>query len=426
MAFPFSQLTPPADSGAAPTGTLEINVLSSAQNRPVENATIDISYTGDPEGILEEVHTDREGHVTVPDLPTPPFAYSQEPFAEQPYSEYTLKISAPGYEPIIINSSQLLPDVTAIQNITLLPAPPGDPNTAETFVIPANTLFGDFPPKIIESEVKPMAESGEIVLPNVVIPEYIVVHDGLPQDSSANNYYVPYRDYIKNVASSEIYATWPTQTIIANVLAIQSFTLNRVYTEWYRSKGYNFTITSSTAYDHKWVPERNIFDTIDRVVDDIFNFFLSRPNIKQPILTQYCDGKRVTCPGLMSQWGSKTLGDQGLSAAEILRTFYGSSIYINETNLVSGVPVSFPGTTLSIGSSGPEVRQLQEQLAEIADVYYSIPSLAVDGIYGPGTAASVTAFQEKFDLPVTGQVDQATWYKISAIYVAVTRIAEYA
>ncbi len=425
MAFPFSQLTPPADPGTASTGTLEVNVLSAAQNYPIENATVDISYAGDPEGILEEVQTDREGHVTVSDLPAPPFAYSQEPFAEQPYSEYTLRISAPGYEPIIINSSQLLPDVTAIQNVTLLPAPPGDPDTAESFVIPANTLFGEFPPKIIESEVKPMQESGEIVLPNVVIPEFIVVHDGLPQDTSAQNYYVPYRDYIKNVASSEIYATWPTETIIANVLAIQSFTLNRVYTEWYRSKGYNFTITSSTAYDHKWVPERNIFDTISRVVDDIFNFFLSRPNIKQPILTQYCDGKRVTCPGLMSQWGSKTLGDQGLSAAEILRSFYGSSLYINETNLVSGVPVSFPGTTLSIGSAGAEVRQLQEQLAEIADVYYSIPSLAVDGIYGPRTAASVTAFQEKFDLPATGQVDQATWYKISAIYVAVTRIAEY-
>ncbi len=425
MAFPFSQITPPAERAGGATGALEINVLSSARNYPVENATIDISYTGDPETILEEVQTDREGRARVFNLPTPPFAYSQEPFANQPYAEYTLKISAPGYEPVIISGSQILPDVTAVQNISLLPAPPGDLNTAETFVIPANTLYGDFPPKIVESEVKPLSESGEIVLPNVVIPEYIVVHDGLPQDSSANNYYVPYRDYIKNVASCEIYATWPTQTIIANVLAIQSFTLNRVYSEWYRSKGYPFTITSSTAYDHKWVPERNFFDTIDRVVDDVFNYYLSRPNIKQPILTQYCDGKRVTCPGLMSQWGSKDLGDQGLSAAEILRTFYGSSIYINETNLVSGVPVSFPGTTLSIGSTGEAVRQLQQQLAEIADVYYSIPSLAIDGIYGPRTAESVSAFQEQFNLPVTGQVDQATWYKISAIYVAVTRIAEY-
>ncbi len=315
--------------------------------------------------------------------------------------------------------------MTAIQNITLLPASTTEPGSAQTFVIGPNTLYGEYPPKIFEDEVKPMQESGEIVLPNVVIPEYIVVHNGVPQDSSAADYYVPYRDYIKNVASSEIYATWPRQTIIANILAIQSFTLNRVYTEWYRSRGYNFTITSSTAYDHKWMPERNIFDTIDQVVDEVFNFFLSRPNIKQPILTQYCDGKRVTCPGLMSQWGSKTLGDQGLTAPEILRSFYGSTLYVNETNLVSGVPVSFPGYTLSNGSSGDEVRQIQEQLAAIADVYYSIPGLAADGIYGPQTTASVRAFQEKFDLPVTGQVDQATWYKISAIYVAITRIAEY-
>ncbi len=425
MALPYSQLPVMAENGAASTGNLQLNVTTASGNRPIEDATIDINYTGDPEGVLEELTTDREGHATFEDLPAPPLEYSMEPSAPRPYSEYTLTITAPGYETVIINSAQLLPDVTAIQNITLLPASTTEPGSAQTFVIGPNTLYGEYPPKIFEDEVKPMQESGEIVLPNVVIPEYIVVHNGVPQDSSAADYYVPYRDYIKNVASSEIYATWPRQTIIANILAIQSFTLNRVYTEWYRSRGYNFTITSSTAYDHKWMPERNIFDTIDQVVDEVFNFFLSRPNIKQPILTQYCDGKRVTCPGLMSQWGSKTLGDQGLTAPEILRSFYGSTLYVNETNLVSGVPVSFPGYTLSNGSSGDEVRQIQEQLAAIADVYYSIPGLAADGIYGPQTTASVRAFQEKFDLPVTGQVDQATWYKISAIYVAITRIAEY-
>lgn len=425
MALPYSQLPPVAENGAASTGTLQVNVVSAAQNRPIEGATIDINYAGVPQGVLEELTTNREGQATFKDLPAPPLSYSLEPSAPQPYSEYTLTISAPGYEPVIINSAQLLPQVTAIQNIALLPAPQSGPSTAVTFVIGPNTLYGSYPPKIIEDEIKPMQASGEIVLPNVVIPEFIVVHDGVPEDFAAANYYVPYRDYIKNVASSEIYATWPRETIIANVLAIQSFTLNRVYTEWYRSKGYNFTITSSTAFDHKWIPERNVYDTIDKVVDEIFNYFLSRPNVKQPILTQYCDGKRVTCPGLMSQWGSKALGDQGLNAPEILRSFYGSTIYINETNLVSGVPSSFPGYTLSNGSTGDAVRQLQEQLAEIAEVYYSIPGLAVDGIYGPQTAASVRAFQEKFDLPVTGQVDQATWYKISAIYVAITRIAEY-
>ena len=150
-----------------------------------------------------------------------------------------------------------------------------------------------------------------------------MVHDGPVNDSAAGNYYVRYKDYIKNVASSEIYATWPDDTIRANILAIMSFTLNRVYTEWYRNKGYDFTITSSTAYDHKWIYGRNIFASIDRIVDELFENYLSRPNVRQPILTQYCDGKQVQCRnrGWMTQWGSKALGDQGYSAIEILRTF---------------------------------------------------------------------------------------------------------
>lgn len=204
---------------------------------------------------------------------------------------------------------------------------PGDP--IDTIVIDAHTLYGEYPPKIPESEIKTVEETGEIVLSRVVIPEYVVVHDGAPGDSTAANYYVRYRDYIKNVASSEIYATWPDATIRANVLAIMSFTLNRVYTEWYRGKGYVFTITSSTAYDHKFIYGRNFFQSISQVVDEMFENYLSRPNVRQPILTQYCDGQRVTCPDWMSQWGSKYLGDQGYSAIDILRSYYGNDMYIN-------------------------------------------------------------------------------------------------
>ena len=188
-------------------------------------------------------------------------------------------------------------------------------------MIPGHTLYEEYPPKIAEDEIKPMDETGEIVLSRVVVPEYIVVHDGSPRDSTAKNYYVRYRDYIKNVASSEIYATWPASTIQANVLAIMSFTLNRVYTEWYRNKGYDFTITSSTAFDHKWIPNRNIYDTISAVVDDLFANYLSRPNVRQPILTQYCDGRQVTCPNWLTQWGSLSLGEQGFPAIEILRYY---------------------------------------------------------------------------------------------------------
>ncbi len=285
------------------TGQLRISVLSSTNNRPVANATIEISYSGEPDSVINTITTDGTGLTPTISLATPPLLYSMEPFANQPYSEYTFYITAQGYEPILINGAELLPDVTAIQNVLLDPAADNEPNSAEVFVIGPHTLYGEYPPKIIEPEIQPVFETGEIVLSRVVIPEFVVVHDGPPSDSSAPNYYVPYRDYIKNVASSEIYATWPQAALYANILAIQSFTLNRVYTEFYRNKGYNFTITSSTAYDHKWINERNIYDTISEAVDNIFNNYLSRPNVRQPILTQYCDGKRVTCPNLMSQSG---------------------------------------------------------------------------------------------------------------------------
>lgn len=416
----------PADMSTASFGGLRVSVGNIANNFPIENATIQISETnGGTTTVIDEINTSATGQTAVIELPAPPREYSEEPGSPRPYTEYTLTIRAEGFEPVQIVGTEVLPDVVALQPVQMLPTVPVNAESAETFVIPDHTLYGTYPPKIAEDEIKELTGSGEIVLSRVVIPEFIVVHNGSPSDTSAQNYYVRYRDYIKNVASSEIYATWPEATIYANILAIQSFTLNRVYTEWYRNRGYNFTITSSTAYDHKWIPERNIYDTISAAVDNIFNNYLSRPNVRQPILTQYCDGKRVTCPGLMSQWGSKYLGDQGYSAIEILRNFYGDSIYINSTEEISGVPSSFPGETLQNGSRGEAVRQIQEQLNAIADVYYRIPNIAADGIYGPRTAEAVRAFQELFDLTPNGIVDFTTWYKISAIYVAVTRIAEY-
>ena len=279
-------------------------------------------------------------------------------------------------------------------------------------------------PKIAESEVKDIQATGEVVLSRVVIPEYVIVHDGAVSDNTAKNYYVLYKDYIKNVASCEIYSTWPKETLRANILAIMSFTLNRVYTEWYRGKGKDFTITSSTAFDQKWINGKNTYDSISNVVDEIFNSYLSRPEVTQPILTQYCDGKRVSCPEFMSQWGSKALGDDGLSAIEILRYYYGDDMYINEAETISGIPASYPGYELTIGASGQKVRQMQEQLNVIAGDYPLIPKIRVDGIYGPATANSVKIFQKIFHLPETGVVDFATWYKISQIYVAVSRIAE--
>lgn len=404
-------------------GLLQVRALSRAGNRPIENARIRISYTGNPSSIIEELRTNQEGNTEVLTLDTPPLEYSLEPQENQPYSEYTIQVHAQGYEPVTVTSSELLPTIKSLQTVLLRPL--SSEESYQDIVIAAHTLFAEYPAKIPEAEIKPTDESGEIVLNKVVVPEYVVVHDGSPRDSTAQNYWVRYRDYIKNVASSEIYATWPENTIRANVLAILSFTLNRVYTEWYRNQGFDFTITSSTAFDHKFIPGRNIFEPIDRIVDEVFSSYLSRPNVKQPILTQYCDGKRTTCPNWMSQWGSKYLGDQNYSTIDILRYYYGSDMYINTAQEVSGVPISWPGTALDIGSSGVAVRQIQEQLNVISEVYSAIPELdLVDGIYGERTQEVVRKFQSVFGLPQTGIVDYRTWYKIQEIYVGITRIAE--
>ena len=403
-------------------GFLKVN-CTTINNIPIENVNISIYQTGEPTNKLEELKTNSDGQTEGIELETPPVELSLDANnIIQPYSEYNILAEAEGFEPIDISGIELLSGVESLQNIRMRPVEPN--GEGSDYVIPAHTLYGEYPPKIAEEEIKPVNQSGEIVLSRVVIPEYVIVHDGTPSDSTASDYYVLYRDYIKNVASSEIYATWPAETIRANVLAIMSFTLNRVYTEWYRNKGYDFTITSSTAFDHKWIHNRNFFEPISEVVDEIFNLYLSRPNVKQPILTQYCDGVRVSCPNWMTQWGSKDLGEQGYSAIEIIRNFYGDDMYINTAEQISGVPISFPGYALDIGASGEKVRQIQEELDRIAQVYTTIPRIQADGIFGEATKAAVREFQKIFDLPQTGIIDFRTWYKISQIYVGITRIAE--
>lgn len=397
------------------TGSLRVDVTD-RNGRPIDGATAEISITGEPESTLESIQTDSNGQTESVELPAPPFEYTENPGVTQPYSEYSIIVRAPGFAPVSINGIDIFSSRRSIQDVRLTEA-------SQVVTIGPNTLFGNYPPKIPEASIKPITPTGEIVLDRVVVPGTVVVHDGVPTDPTASNYYVSFPDYIKNVACSEIYPTWPEATITANVIAIVSFTLNRVYTEWYRNKGYSFTITSSTAFDHKWINERNIFDNVGLIVDEVFADYVSMPDVKQPILTQYCDGKRTTCSG-MSQWGSKYLGDQNYSALQILRNYYGSDIYINTAEEVSGIPLSWPGYTLDIGDSGTPVRTIQEQLSAIRRTYSNIPSLAIDGIYGEGTAAAVSRFQSIFDLPVTGEVDYSTWYKISQLYVALEKLAE--
>lgn len=415
-------------------GYLKVNVVDNTTNRPIKEATVNVygmdENQNSTETIYSNLQTDESGQVSNLTLEAPDVSYSLDPTSTvRPYSEYVVEATVEGYEPVIIRGTQILPIVEAIQGIPMTPISnrksTRSRQTDSIYNIADHTLWGTYPPKIPESSLKPLPPpTGFVVLDEPVVPEFIVVHDGLPENTSAQNFWVPYKDYVKNVASSEIYSTWPTQTIYANVIAIISFTLNRVFTEWYRNKGNSFTITSSTAYDHKYIHNRNVFDEISVIVDDVFNTFIRRPpTARQPLLAQYCDGKKSQCPDQMTQWGSKDLGDQGYDYEGILKYFYGDEIVFATANVVTGVPVSFPGFTLQKGSNNKYVKTIQNQLNAISKSYPAIPKVQEDGVFGESTETAVKTFQKIFNLPQNGIVDFKTWYEISRIYVATTKIA---
>lgn len=254
------------------------------------------------------------------------------------------------------------------------------------------------------------------------IPQRITVHLGTP-NSNAQNVTVSFPDYVKNVASSEIYPTWDESALRANILAIVSFALNRIYTEFYRSRGYDFDITNSTAFDQYFVNGRSFFDNVSRLVDELFNDYLRRPGFVEPLAAKFCNGTTVTCEGL-SQWGSQNLAQQGYNSTEILRSYYGN-IEIVPNAPIQGITSSYPGTPLRRGTTGPGVVTIQTELNRISQSYPAIPKIpVVDGIFGSRTEAAVRKFQEVFDLAADGIVGPATWYALVRIYVAVNRLAE--
>lgn len=418
----------------ADIGRLQVQVFRVNTAIPVTNANITITRAeGETREQVAALTTNTEGQTATIEVETPDIERSLNPENTLiPYALYDISVTAEGFDNVVIRGCQILPRRTALQVCNLIPTTLARETEAEevqvirVIEIPPNVQFGNFPPKIPEDPDKPLPPppSGFVVLPEPVIPEFIVVHAGTPTNTGAPNYTVPYRDYIKNVASGEIYATWPESTIRANVYCIISFTLNRIYTEWYRSKGFNFDVTNSTAYDQAFTYGRNIFDNISRIVDEIFSTYIKRSGAKQPLLAQYCDGRNVQCPGWLTQWGSKDLGEQGYIPYDILTNFYGSDIVLERARSVSGSPRSYPGYTLREGASGEPVRTTQTFLNRISQNFPLIPKVAVDGKYGPSTTQQVKVFQQIFGLPQTGEVDYATWYKISAIFTGVTKIAE--
>lgn len=402
---------------------------------PISDVTVTIKGIA-PNGeatIIAQERTNSVGQTPVFELAAPPVDLSLVPESEtMPYSTYRIETSSPNYVDAVITGTQVFSDTRSIQPIALTPV-----NTSSSFrdaslmrdlfeevVVGPSTLYGNYPEKIPEAAIKPIIPgSGFVTLESVIVPEYIIVHAGTPNNNNVPNYTVPFIDYITNVASSEIYPTWPIETIKANIIAIVSFTLNRVYTEWYRNQGKHFTITNSTAFDHAFFYGRNIFDSIADIAAQVFDVYIKRPNVTQPLLSQYCDGVQSSCPNWMTQWGSKDLGDQGFTAEEILRYFYGN-ITLATAPQVEGNPESYPGTPLSLGSSGSAVRTIQTQLNRISQNYPLIPKVAVSGNFNEATEEAVKTFQQIFHLTQDGIVGKATWYEISRIYVAVTKIAE--
>ncbi len=397
-------------------GYLKVNVYSGSIANPVKGARVTILKDG---RVITSVETDEDGKTPSITLETVNKKFSEEEqYNTRPYETYDVIVEALGLTKTRLEGVQIFDGITSIQDIYMTSI---DENSGtDSSIISPNTLWGNYPPNIDESNTE--NEIAPIVLKQVLIPTNIIVHDGVPSNTNAPNYTVPFIDYIKNVASSEIYSTWPTETIKANVLAIISFTLNRIYTEWYKSRGYDFTITSTTNYDQKYTRNGTIFEPISNIVDEIFRDYIRSGIRMEPLLAQYKN--ETTLEGVLSQWGSKDLGDKGYDALRILRYYYGNDINIYEAQTTENYPYSFT-RTLKIGDCGEDVYLLQNALNYIRGSYPGIPMIKnPTGLFDTETSNSVKKFQEVFSLNKTGEVNYQTWYKISYILTAVTDLTE--
>lgn len=399
-------------------GFLKVNVYSDTIANPVKNATVTILKDGKE---IFKTLTDENGQTPLITLDTVSKSYSEtNQHTVRPYETYDVLVEALGLTPTRIDGVQIFDNITSIQNIYLTSL--DDQEKEEIKDITPNTLWGDYPPYIDSSSENLNEGIAPVVLSRVVVPKEIIVHDGTPSNNNAPNYKVPFIDYVKNVASSEIYSTWPKETIKANVLAIISFALNRIYTEWYRNRGYDFTITSTSSYDQKYTRGGTIFEPISRIVDEIFQDYIRIGIRLEPLLAHY--RSETSEKGYLSQWGSKELGDKGYNALQILRTYYGNDANIYQALVSDTYPYSFT-STLKEGDCSLDVYILQNSLNYIHGSYPGIPLIKnPTGYFNSDTTKVVRTFQNVFSLEETGKVDYQTWYKISYILTAVKELTE--
>ncbi len=464
-------------------GYLQIQARTAQDAVPLKGAQV---WVLDAEGnTLDRLVTDESGETQAVSLETVDGIYSQDPaYSGKPYAEYGVIVDAEGFEPVSIEKIPIFDGETAMLPVELVPLVDRRPSqTMEELEVGAPAVAAGRQTEDMELGAEGAQSSARIsgcqgtnrksgaegvqssartsgcqrtdrksgaedtrssaaavrcqrqqqgqdgdfpqprVLRQVVIPNPITVHLGAP-DEPAPNVQAPFLDYVKNVASSEIYPTWPREALKANVYAIMTFALNRVYTEWYRSRGYDFDITNNTAYDQYYVPGRPIYASISSVADELYGEYIRRRGQSAPYFTSFCNGTTVTCAGL-SQWGSVALANQGYAAQQILLYYYPDDIELARTNIVTNALSSYPGAALRVGSSGLDVQTLQTWLGRIRRNYPALPAITdPSGVFGESTRAAVRKFQSIFNLAVDGIVGKATWYKLSSIYTAVTRLAE--
>lgn len=397
-------------------GTINVRLTHMEGRLLLAGATVEVLNRG------ERYTTDRNGSVRIV-LPAPPKALSLTPNPPtRPFAVYDIRISMAGYAPVTVYGLHVFDGIVSTFTYNLVRLDDSDTPEGTEINVPLHPRY-TLPPYNPNPPAAPTATIAPSASRTVYVPESVTVHLGTP-GSDAVNVTVPFVNYIKSVASSEVYPTWPRESLIANINAEVSLVLNRLYTEWYPSQGYDFDVSASPAFDQYYIHQREVFNTIDVLVDEYFDRYIARKGFIEPIFAQFCDGKQSACQGL-SQWGTVDLANRGYQSLDIVRYYYGKDTEIRQAPIVQVIPDSYPGAPLSVGSTGEAVLAVQNRLDRIAVNYPAIPLITIpNGQYGDETARPVRVFQQVFGLPVTGVVDEDTWYRILYIYVAVKRLAE--
>lgn len=417
-----------------PSGKIFAKIYEKDTESPIKGVKVSIYKMTEEGRILSSrqsdiitLYTNEFGETDIVALPTPSKENALDPLGSKPYSEYAISIEAAGYAPVVLRGTQIFADVTAVQKMELIPVSGTEGrDSVEIIDIPEHTLIGQYPQQESQQELqqehKEQQESRQNLDVDVVLPEFVIVHDGHP-NTPAPRYKLRFKDYIKNVLASEVYPTWKKDALIANALCVISYTLNRIYTNYYKDKG--FTITGITQFDHKYTHGRNTFEETDDVVEEVFKQYIAKPGENAPLFAQYRAGKKQPCPfasrpGMLYQWGTACLAERGMNYMEILKYYY-KNVEIRLADFIQ-VTKSFPGYNIKEGDQKGSVRTIQKYLFQIRKKYSNIPEIIISGTFDSNTVNAVKIFQRNFQIPDNGIVDEITWNKLNDIYVYVTNL----